>query len=59
MSMCLVPTRPTATLSASCLVAQAEIDKVKKDIEENNIQNEVTILGLMKKQQEAVCELSE
>ena len=32
---------------------------MKKDIEENNIQHEVTILGLMKKQQEAVCELSE
>ena len=32
---------------------------MKKDIEENNIQHEATILGLKKKQQEAVCELSE
>ena len=36
-----------------------EIVKMKKDLEENNIQHEATILGLKKKHQEAVCELSE
>ena len=36
-----------------------EIIKMKKDLEENNIQHEATILGLKKKQQEAVSELSE
>merc|ERR1711997_1068074 len=36
-----------------------EINKMRKDVEENNIHHETTLLSLRKKHQDAVCEMSE
>merc|ERR1711981_1233072 len=36
-----------------------EIAKMRKDVEENNIHHETTLLSLRKKHQDAVCEMSE
>ena len=38
---------------------EAEILRMRKDVEENNIQNEATMISLRKKHQEAVAEMSE
>merc|ERR1719499_2801886 len=38
---------------------EAEVQKLRKDLEEANIQHDATLLGLKKKHQDAVAEMSE
>ena len=38
---------------------EAEIHKMRKDLEENNIHHEATILSLRKKHQDSIAEMSE
>merc|ERR1712038_2201480 len=38
---------------------EAEVQKLRKDLEEANIQHDATLMGLKKKHQDAVAEMSE